>query len=104
MTVIWTTNHGSQAVRRTGLARIKPSDWLSPLQKNAPTPPGNSAQLGRAVKLQEIGPKSPIEHSGPKEPCENARIGQRSRGVYRRINDSVTCERIHKIGVQLLQC
>src|ERR1700693_4681822 len=66
MTVICTTNHGPQAVRRTGLARIKSSDWQSPIAEDSSMPPGNSAQLGSQsnCKRKEFGPKSGIEDSG----------------------------------------
>jgi hypothetical protein len=106
MTVIWMTNQGCQPVRRTGVARIRSSDWLSAVAEDSPMPPGNSAQLGRESnsKRKEFGPKGRIEDSGPKEPCENVRIGQCSRRVYPSVNDSVTCERIHKIGVLPPQC
>src|ERR1700751_1192006 len=86
MTVIWTTNHGSQEVRRTGLARIKSSDWQCPVAEDSSMPPGNSAQLGRQSNCNrnEFGPKSRIEDS--------ARTGQCGRWIYRRINDLATCE------------
>src|ERR1700751_2216227 len=66
MTVIWTTNHGSQAVRRTGQARIKSPDWQSPVAEDSSMPLDNSNQPGRQsiCKRMEFGPKSQIEDSG----------------------------------------
>jgi len=45
-----------------------------------------------------------LSTADPKSRAKTHALANLVDGIYRRINDSVTCERIHKIGVQLLQC
>ena len=101
MTVIWKTNHGSQAVRRTGLARIKSSDWQSPVAEDSLRPPGNSAQLGRQSNCGKWNSVLRVDFRtvDPKNRSKTHALANVVDGIYRRINDSATFEQIHKIGV-----
>src|SRR5258707_11336609 len=45
-----------------------------------------------------------LSTADPKSRAKTHALANVVDGIYRRINDSVTCERIHKIGVQLLLC
>jgi hypothetical protein len=62
---------GPNQFAEPGAARLRSSDWLSPLAEDSPTPPGNSAELRRQSnsKRKEFDPKGPIEDIGPKETC-----------------------------------
>jgi hypothetical protein len=107
MTVIWITNQGCQPGRRTGMARMRSSDWPSPLAEK-------TRRHRPAILLNSGGSQIARERNSVlrvrsrtlelKEPCHKRALAYVVDGIYRRINDSVTCGRIHKIGVQLLQC
>ena len=103
MTVIWTSNHVSQALRRTGLARLKSSDWQRPVAEDSSMPPSNSAQLGGSQIARETNSVLRVELRtvGPKSRAKTHAVVNDVDGIYRRINDSATSERIHKIDVQL---
>jgi hypothetical protein len=106
-TVIGRANHGSQPVRRTGLARIKnlpirkallrkarrcrPAILLSSGASQIATG-GNSVLR---VELRTVDPKSRAKTQA---------LANLVDGIYRRIIDSATSERIHKIGVLPAQC
>jgi hypothetical protein len=106
MTVICTTNHESQAIRRTGLAQVKSSDWQSPVAEDSSMPPGNSARLGGRQIARERNSilRVDLRTVDPKSRAKTHALANGVDGIYRRINDSATSERIHKIGVLPPQC
>jgi hypothetical protein len=69
-------------------------------------PPGDSAQLRRQStrKRKEFDPKVELRTVDPKSRAKTHALANVVDGIYRRINDSATSERIHKIGVLPAQC
>jgi hypothetical protein len=106
MRVIWMSNHVSQAVHRIRLARLKSSDWQRPVAEDSSMLPSNSAQLGGSQIARETNSVLRVELRtvGPKSRAKTHAVVNDVDGIYRRINDSATSERIHKIDVLPPQC
>jgi hypothetical protein len=69
-------------------------------------PSGNLVQLGRQsdYKRKPSVLRAELRTVDPKSREKSHALANGVGGIYRRINDSATSERIHKIGVLPAQC
>jgi hypothetical protein len=109
MTVIWTTNHEPQSTSSSWIGANKIFRLTMPCCRRHVDAIRQFCSTAEAVKSQEneVGHKSRIEHSGHNGLQIRGKSHALTKGVdriYRRINDSATSERSHKIGVLPAQC